>query len=89
MQLYTLIREQWVDRPLARVFPFFERPENLAPITPPSLDFRLLTRSPVEMRQGRTVDYTTIPVMPSRLNRLPPTLPTRSWTTPDNAEASI
>ena len=51
-------REQWLPRPLERLFPFFERPENLALITPPSLDFRLLTPSPVVMEQGRVIDYT-------------------------------
>ena len=58
MELYTLAREQWVERPLSRVFPFFERPENLALITPPGLGFRLLTPSPVRMEQGRIIDYT-------------------------------
>lgn len=58
LALYTLSRTQWVDRPLERVFPFFERPENLALITPPSLGFRLLTPSPVRMAQGRVIDYT-------------------------------
>lgn len=57
-RLYTLSRQQWVNRPLDNVFPFFERPENLALITPPSLDFRLLTPSPVQMKQGRIIDYT-------------------------------
>ncbi len=58
MQLYTLEREQWLDRALDKVFPFFERPENLALITPPSLGFKLLTPSPVKMEQGRIIDYT-------------------------------
>lgn len=66
MQLHVLEREQWVDRPLARVFPFFEKPENLALITPPSLGFRLLTPSPVNMEQGRIIDY-TIRVMGARV----------------------
>ena len=55
---YTLKRELWVDQPLEKVFPFFERPENLALITPPRLAFRLLTPSPVQMEQGRVIDYT-------------------------------
>ncbi len=58
IKVCTRNREQWVDRPLERVFPFFERPENLALITPPSLDFRLLTPSPVIMAQGCIIDYT-------------------------------
>ncbi len=58
MKLYRLYREQWVPRALSEVFPFFERPENLARITPPELDFRLLTPSPVPMHQGALIDYT-------------------------------
>ena len=58
MQLHTLRREQYLPRPLERIFPFFERPENLALITPPRLGFRLLSPGPVEMCEGRTIDYT-------------------------------
>ena len=58
MRTYTLQREQHVPRALERIFPFFERPENLALITPPELGFRLLTPSPVSMEQGRVIDYT-------------------------------
>lgn len=58
MRVYSLHREQWVARPLERVFPFFEQPENLALITPPSLGFRLLTPGPVRMEKGRVIDYT-------------------------------
>lgn len=54
---FHLHREQVVARPLERVFPFFERPENLALITPPSLGFRVLTPSPVPMAEGTVIDY--------------------------------
>jgi ligand-binding SRPBCC domain-containing protein len=55
--MFELDREQWVARPRDRLFPFFAKPENLALITPPELEFRLLTPSPVEMSQGRLIDY--------------------------------
>jgi ligand-binding SRPBCC domain-containing protein len=58
MRCYTLQREQWVASPLQRTFPFFAQPENLALITPPSLDFRLLTPLPVNMEKSRIIDYT-------------------------------
>ena len=54
---FHLHREQVIARPLERVFPFFERPENLALITPPSLGFRVLTPSPVPMAEGAVIDY--------------------------------
>lgn len=57
IEVHTLTREQWVARPLAEVFPFFEEPESLALITPPRMRFRVLTPSPVEMEQGRIIDY--------------------------------
>jgi ligand-binding SRPBCC domain-containing protein len=58
MRTYRFQREQWVAKPLERVFPFFARPENLALITPPGLGFRLLTPMPVIMERGRVIDYT-------------------------------
>jgi len=46
-----------VAAPLEEVFPFFAQPENLAAITPPSLGFRLLTPTPVAMKEGAVIDY--------------------------------
>jgi hypothetical protein len=58
VRVRSLQREQWVSRPPERLFPFFARPENLALVTPRSLDFRLLTPQPVSMAAGRVIDYT-------------------------------
>ncbi len=49
--------EQIVDRPLAEVFEFFSRPENLARITPPRLGFKILTPPPIEMKPGALIEY--------------------------------
>lgn len=57
MKLYRLYREQVVPKPLEEVFAFFDRPENLNLLTPPELDFRILTPSPVPMHQGAMIDY--------------------------------
>lgn len=54
----TLYRRQWLPRSLHETFDFFERPENLARITPPALDFRILTPPPIRMVRGLTIDYT-------------------------------
>jgi ligand-binding SRPBCC domain-containing protein len=43
---------QWVQHPLEEVFLFFERPENLALITPPWLGLRLRTPRQLTMRAG-------------------------------------
>jgi ligand-binding SRPBCC domain-containing protein len=48
---------QVVPRDRDRVFPFFEKAENLALITPRWLGFRVLTPSPVRMRKGAIIDY--------------------------------
>ena len=49
---------QWLSVPPQKAFQFFECPENLASVTPPQLDFDLLSPSPVAMREGAVIDYT-------------------------------
>ena len=58
MKLRSLKREQFIDKTLKQVFAFFESPENLAKITPPSLGFKTLTPSPIVMKEGALIDYT-------------------------------
>jgi ligand-binding SRPBCC domain-containing protein len=55
--VHLLKSEQQVNAPLEVVFRFFGQPENLARITPPWLGFRILTPSPVAMREGAIIDY--------------------------------
>lgn len=58
MKLYHLHREQVVPVERDEVFRFFEQPENLARITPPSMDFVILTPTPISMKEGAVIDYT-------------------------------
>lgn len=58
MKVYIFKRTQHLHAPIEAVFSFFQSPENLALITPPSLNFQILTPSPVEMRAGALIDYT-------------------------------
>ena len=58
MAIHTLIRRQFVPAPVAEVFEFFSRPENLAKITPEELGFVILTPSPIAMKTGAQIDYT-------------------------------
>lgn len=58
MKLYELKKTQMLPIARDQVFTFFERPENLAKLTPPSLGFQILTPSPIEMKAGSLIDYT-------------------------------
>lgn len=58
MNIYTLRHEQEIKRSLREVFRFFENPENLAVLTPRSLNFKILTPSPIIMKAGALIDYT-------------------------------
>lgn len=54
-----MILEREIELPLGReeVFRFFSDAANLAVITPPELQFRIVTPLPVEMRKGALIDY--------------------------------
>lgn len=58
MKLYTLKRQQFIERPLREVFRFFEQPANLGKITPRSVGFHMLTPTPITMQSGTVLDYT-------------------------------
>jgi len=58
----TLTSSQFVARHIDEVFAFFERPENLARITPPELGFHIRSSDRV-MRTGLIIDYTVRPLL--------------------------
>jgi len=46
-----------IQRPIAEVFSFFSKAENLSLLTPPGMSFSIKTPLPIEMRKGTLIDY--------------------------------
>lgn len=57
-KIYFLKREQTFDINIKEVFAFFEKPENLALITPKNLNFKIISPEPIKMKKGALIDYT-------------------------------
>ncbi|MCY7374814.1 MAG: SRPBCC family protein [Pyrinomonadaceae bacterium] len=57
MAEHILERKQIIERPLAEVFDFFADAGNLEKITPPELNFKIITPSPIDIKKGAFIDY--------------------------------
>jgi ligand-binding SRPBCC domain-containing protein len=57
MKTFAFSTELWLPRPRAEVFAFFGEARNLETITPPWLQFEVLTPAPILMRVGTLIDY--------------------------------
>ncbi|MFN0108235.1 MAG: SRPBCC family protein [Blastocatellia bacterium] len=57
MKVYVLEREQTISRSKRETFSFFSDASNLERITPPFLRFKILTKSPIEMKSGTLIKY--------------------------------
>ncbi len=61
--MYQILREQFLPIPVAEAWDFFSSPKNLATITPPELDFKILSELPNEIYEGMRIDYLVKPLL--------------------------
>ncbi len=57
MAEHTLHREQVTKCPRDEVFAFFADAGNLERITPPELNFKILSPQPIDVKKGALIDY--------------------------------
>lgn len=57
MAEHILERKQIIKRPQAEVFEFFADAGNLEKITPPELNFHIITPQPIDIKKGALIDY--------------------------------
>ncbi len=53
----NLFSEIWIPQPIQSVFEFFSSASNLEILTPPWLQFEILTPHPIEMQRGTLLEY--------------------------------
>jgi ligand-binding SRPBCC domain-containing protein len=57
MPEHILKRKQIIERPREEVFDFFADAGNLEHITPPELQFHIITPQPIDIKKGTLIEY--------------------------------
>ena len=57
MAEHILERKQIIERPRGEVFEFFADAGNLERITPPELNFKIISPQPIDLKKGAFIDY--------------------------------
>ncbi len=57
MSLHVLRRQQFLPLPRAEAFEFFADARNLEEITPPWLNFKIVTPTPIDLKEGTLIQY--------------------------------
>ena len=61
--IYVLQSFQIITAPVERAWDFFSDPHNLAKITPPALDFKVLSALPERIHPGLMIEYRVRPLL--------------------------
>lgn len=62
MKLYTLEQKQVLPLSINQAWEFFSNPHNLKNITPPSMGFRVLSKTPEKIYSGLIIHYIVRPM---------------------------
>ena len=57
MRIFHFQSRVWLPRPRSEVFEFFSNALNLQGITPPWLQFRVVTALPIQLHRGTEIEY--------------------------------
>ncbi len=60
--MYTIEREQKIQCTLQEAWRFFSTPKNLSKITPPAMNFKIMTNVPDDIHEGLKIMYRVTPL---------------------------